>query len=60
LVWYVSSDIITTWGGSFSVESAKKRNCNEKRARKSESTKKKELEKSESAKKQKRKEKEKE
>jgi hypothetical protein len=48
---YVSSDVITTWGGSFSVESAKHRKCDEKKARKSESAMKK------STKKQKREEK---
>ncbi len=26
MVLYVASDVITTWGGSFSVESAKKNN----------------------------------
>jgi predicted Holliday junction resolvase-like endonuclease len=41
LVLYVSSDVITTWGGSFSVESAKKQKCEEKKMQINESAKKK-------------------
>jgi Flp pilus assembly protein TadB len=51
LVLYVSSDVITTWGGSFSVESAKKRKCEEKKVQINESAKNKELKEAKHAKK---------